>query len=841
VGGLAEDDKAGAYSYWKIRPLHFRIELKKLVFIVVGFIASLVSHHGIALAGNDTTAIKRVTVSGRVLDADTGEPMEFIGVRHGKRGKYTNRDGEFELRVPEGKVQLVFSMVGLKESTLILDLERDTSGIEVFMEVAELDVEDLIVYAENLAKRTVRRLVNYRDNARDSLDDYQYMLYTKLIVTTDTLTAGRTDRAADTTVFSILESYSEGYYQKPDEYFNNIIQKRQSLNIPPQANFVNFGANINLFDQEVTILGERIRTPFSIDALEYYDFEMLGKQRINDSTRLHKIKCTPKNDNRRLFSGTLYIDSIRNHLHSASFKPNIAVRLPFDAYLEIDQYFENYDGFNLPTGMRLYSTLDASIFWIVEPRFDIRIETVAYDYDINVGLDDDMFSGRRLDLDKRARDFEPEFWRDNNVLPLREMEEEAYEQIRRTLESPDSVEGTSFLDKALGPVANVLRRLNRPPYTGFQDIFRYNRVQGVSLGIGLGGELGDQIDYYVNGGYGFADKRPYFSGETSFFTDDTKTFGLDLRGNLGFRRRDDPFVVKWRSITPLALLTGRDYGDYYYSDSYYAGLNLGFGQDLFVGRQKFRKPWLFKLGFQDEYSRSADVNTDFSFFGADTMRRNHSVGGGNIRSMIFEANMNYTRLRQITDIGFHYKLEAAGNVLGGDYSFLQHYIETNLYFPTAPLWTANIKLSAGTATGNLPAERFYSLETGIARIVTAGAFRNMGIKEFYGDRFIAINFEHNFGEIVPGIFRIPNIASFGLEFLLLANAAYTEFSPAAQFNDGNAYLSELTTAATVDNSYYELGIGINRLFLFFRFDIMARFSQVDRPRILINLGSASFR
>lgn len=789
-----------------------------------------------------TQNTKKYEVSGRVLEQEAGMPLEFIMVKAGKKtGTYTNRDGEFRLSLPEGQVDLEFYMPGLQKEYLSFELTQDTSDITVYMKIAELEVSDVIVYADNLATRTVKRLIRHRDSLRQNLEDYEYMLYTKLIVTTDTLTAGRTDRAADTTVFSILESYSEGYYQKPDKYYNNIIQKRQSLNIPPQANFVNFGSNINLFEEEVSIIGEDIDTPFSLDAIEYYDFEMIGKERVNDSVRLHKIKFTPNTENRSLFEGVVYIDSIRNHLYHVSVTANRAVRLPFDAYIEIEQSFENYEGNNLPTGMRLYSTLDASLFWIVEPRFDVRIETVAYDYEINKGLDPDLFEGRRLDLDGRADEIEEEFWQANNVLPLRQMEEEAYEQIRRSIESPDSLEGTSFLDKAIGPVANVLRTLNRPPYTGFQDILRYNRVQGLSLGLGLGGELTDNIDYFVNGGYGVADKKPFLNGEMSIFTNENKKLGLDLGWNLGMKRRDDPYVVQWRSITPLALLAGRDYGDYYYSNSYYAGINLGFGQDLFVRRQFFRKPWLFKLGFRDEYSSSAGINSEWSLFGPDTMRTNHTVSDGNIKSLLFEANFNYTRLRAITDIGMHYSLEIAGNGLGGDFSFLRHYFETNLYFPTAPLWTANIKLSAGTATGGLPAQRFSSLETGIARIVTAGAFRNMNIKEFYGDRFIALNFEHNFGEIVPGLFRIPNIAAFGLEFILLANAAYTEFSDAALFNEGNRYLQTMTTQGTPDNMYYEVGLGINRLLLFFRFDIMARFSQVDSPRIQINIGGASFR
>ena len=79
----------------------------------------------------------------------------------------------------------------------------------------------------------------------DSLKNYTYMLYTKFVVSADTVPAGRNSGRNDTSIFSILESYSKGFFEKPDKYFNEIIQKRQTANIPAQANFVAFGTNLN--------------------------------------------------------------------------------------------------------------------------------------------------------------------------------------------------------------------------------------------------------------------------------------------------------------------------------------------------------------------------------------------------------------------------------------------------------------------------------------------------------------------------------------------------------------------------------------------------------------------
>ncbi|MBK6418657.1 MAG: hypothetical protein IPF79_05625 [Ignavibacteria bacterium] len=88
------------------------------------------------------------------------------------------------------------------------------------------------------------------------------MLYPKFVVNTDTATASWL-RTGGTTVFSILESYSRGYYAKPGRYFNEIVQRRQTANIPPQAGPVSFGTNLNAYDDVISLLNEEIESPSS--------------------------------------------------------------------------------------------------------------------------------------------------------------------------------------------------------------------------------------------------------------------------------------------------------------------------------------------------------------------------------------------------------------------------------------------------------------------------------------------------------------------------------------------------------------------------------------------------
>jgi hypothetical protein len=109
----------------------------------------------------------------------------------------------------------------------------------------------------------------------------------------------------------------------------------------------------------------------------------------------------------------------------------------------------------------------------------------------------------------------------------------------------------------------------------------------------------------------------------------------------------------------------------------------------------------------------------------------------------------------------------------------------------------------------------------------------MSVKEFYGDRYLALTLAHNFGELVPGLLRIPNVASFGLEFLLTGSVGWSAF-------ESGSVTVLPSTAQTVDRWYYEAGIGVNRILLFFRLDVGARFSQRERPGFYVTLGAATF-
>src|SRR5690606_905600 len=150
-----------------------------------------------------------------------------------------------------------------------------------------------------------------------------------------------------------------------------------------------------------------------------------------------------------------------------------------EAGLLYTQLFELFDDrFVMPTGLRIESSMDADILWVISPRLDVLVETVAYDYAFNIPVESELFEQRRVEVSEAAAEFDSSYWYNHAVLPLRSDEQQAYVDIRNLRENPDSLERTTFVDKILQPITDVASTLARRPFTGWQDIFRYNRVHG---------------------------------------------------------------------------------------------------------------------------------------------------------------------------------------------------------------------------------------------------------------------------------------------------------------------------------------------------------------------------
>ncbi|MDO5105431.1 SusC/RagA family TonB-linked outer membrane protein [Capnocytophaga sp.] len=107
-------------------------------------------------------------VSGMVTDAN-GEPLPGVNVlvKGTSVGVVTDFDGNFEINVPEGKTELVFSYIGFKDQTLTVTQAR--SGVKIVLQEDTQQLDEVVVTALGIKRQEKALSYNVQQVKSDEL------------------------------------------------------------------------------------------------------------------------------------------------------------------------------------------------------------------------------------------------------------------------------------------------------------------------------------------------------------------------------------------------------------------------------------------------------------------------------------------------------------------------------------------------------------------------------------------------------------------------------------------------------------------------------------------------
>jgi len=123
----------------------------------------------------------------------------------------------------------------------------------------------------------------------------------------------------------------------------------------------------------------------------------------------------------------------------------------------------------------------------------------------------------------------------------------------------------------------------------------------------------------------------------------------------------------------------------------------------------------------------------------------------------------------------------------------------------------DLRVVAGTYTGELPMQKFGALDVSLGHFNTFGSFKSLNNYPYEGEKYFGVFGEHNFRTVPFEIFGINSIAKSGVEVILHGALGRTWIS--------EEKLKQLDyTPNYMDFYYYEIGISLNKLFKVFRID-----------------------
>jgi hypothetical protein len=318
-------------------------------------------------------------------------------------------------------------------------------------------------------------------------------------------------------------------------------------------------------------------------------------------------------------------------------------------------------------------------------------------------------------------------------------------------------------------------------------IFRYNRVEGLFLGLGSEKKFywdgSKVVSGYGSAGYAFRIHRWRLNlGLDREFATENALYETGVEGH-SLTDTKDEWIMKLGENNAVAILWHEDYRDYYTRE----------GFSLHAARYTKERGFATQLRVDyriDDYS-SLSKETDWSLFrSSHSFRDNPAVEEGTMHSIVGTAGLSTLERTGRRTVGWNIlaTAERGGDAFGGHFNFTQVVVDVRRFQPLSDYDNINVRLRVGSLEGDYVQQK--SFEIGGANTLPA-----YGYKEFGGNRMLLGNFEYVLsGRLVDDVFFWPN----SLNLIVLGDAgAASLVSTKKKITEGFSSISQSTVKSDI--------------------------------------------
>lgn len=262
-------------------------------------------------------------IFGKITNAQD-QPVSFanIYIPQLSTGTTSNIDGNYELKLPEGKWKVLFQYLGFQTQTKELNIEKSIQEININLIKQDYQIPEIKVLAsgEDPAYYIMRRAIAMAPYYQKQVSKYSCKVYLKgsgvfekipFLVEKQMKKAGLKENQP-----FVMETVSKIDFELPDQMKQQVLAMRSSgkeNNTSPMRMITN-----NLYDAEKY----GIVSPVGKNALKVYRFLLAGVFEDQGRT-INKILVIPKTNGSDVFSGFIYIADLFWNIHSADLNLHI--------------------------------------------------------------------------------------------------------------------------------------------------------------------------------------------------------------------------------------------------------------------------------------------------------------------------------------------------------------------------------------------------------------------------------------------------------------------------------------------------------------------------------------
>ncbi len=351
-------------------------------------------------------------------------------------------------------------------------------------------------------------------------------------------------------------------------------------------------------------------------------------------------------------------------------------------------------------------------------------------------------------------------------------------------------------------------------------LFRYNRVEGVFLGISVPKKFQSPSRRWSSFGffgYGFENSRWRYQFGLARWLFNPLPFKTELGGEAhDLTDTKDAWRISEFENTMAALFLRKDFQDYFRR----TGFSVYFSQNLSASVQT-------RLSYAADKYRDMPIKTNWALFGGDRrFRINPPLGlfRGTIRSLSAEFTLDTRNVDDANWNGWYAYLgvEKATPGLRSDFDFERYLLEVRRHQRITHGENLTIRLLLGTSAGQLPRQKNFELG-GLSTL------RGYDYKIFSGNRMFLTNLEYKLNMDATGI-NIPVVDD------LIEQSKLILFSDAGlAWNDGkNKAVFQSFRFLKFRRLKYDVGLGIANSDESFRINFAKALSSSDND-IVVNL------
>ncbi len=676
-------------------------------------------------------AAAQVVVRGQVQEAETLQPLAsaHVIVEGASRGTITNHQGEFEITLRALPAVLLVRHLGYAIARIEVE-QNDPRMLSVLLEPSIFEMPELLVTGDVFADNVMREVIRRKATRRTYLHAYSARGYSRITL------------ESTGEIVLVSEHVYDRYHDTARGVRHVIRSSRSTASFWQALGFT--PASLDLSRDHVQIRELSFIGPTNPNALDHYHFTLAGRRQFG-LRYIYDIYVAPKTGLEATFTGRISVMDSVYALLEADLRPAPHVVFGPDVIdwdLFYRQQFAPVDSFWLPVDLRIDGRIHVEPEGMTTGPAAVQQIIRLFDYATNPPVPEEVFAQNvALQVDTVSVQRDDLFLMGLDMVALTPRELEALGDLRR---APPLTLAQALPTQRKQRIAEFetrsfsegdLPQFTWPSFGGYVPRLRYNRVDGMFVGVGTILHSGKRIQMAARIAKALSYGNTRIAGALTWHHSDRFSSTLVFERDMQLQQGAIIHSVAMNSLS--SRLLQQDFFDWYWADGghvmtrYHTGsvrarLTYRIARHIPVERT-IETPWPFRQSFppnlgidRGPYSSmevAIATGSDWQPYHINPQRRAElSLERG---STGFEDAFWRLRLRADT------------------------YIKTIFIRRPKPAHLA-LRVLAGSSRGALPRVSWNTLEGSMGPVAALGVIRSLRSRRLAGDHTMGFFWEHDF-------------------------------------------------------------------------------------------------